>query len=84
LRYLPRPGKAAYNFVIADGLDAAAIERNYGSASRSFVCPGSTVWVYDDSAPLQATLQRTYPVQRSATDILLYRLRRLTTLDKTE
>jgi hypothetical protein len=43
----------AYNYFVMAGLDPRGIRMRYGAPSRTLNCPGSQIWVYDDTAALR-------------------------------
>lgn len=47
-------GRPAYNFIVIDRLDPAAVRARYGEPARTFECPAGagTVWIYADAAKL--------------------------------
>jgi hypothetical protein len=57
LSYQKRPGKPRYGFVIIRGLEVAEIQKNYGGPDRILSCPGSDIWIYQDAALIDRTLE---------------------------
>lgn len=50
-----------YNYIVLLWLDEREIQKRYGAPSRVLDCPGSPIWIYDDSVALRRNLVKASP-----------------------